>query len=506
MLLFFFYSETGPAFLGRYSPELFGSTSIIYFCLTLFSAFFWLSDSPATEQHTYIIVFVDIIALTLLMHASGGVESGLGMLIAVSITGGALVMSGRSALLFAALATLFVISEQVYRTFYGHSSAHFSQAGFLGGVFFATALLTLVLSGRVRASEQLAQSRSEELVNLSQLNEHIIEHMRTGVLAVNQNNEIMLMNNPALRLLAMPMVRPGNSLLDASRELTDMLKEWRKHKQYRCSTFRPDPHGVEVKPHIVPLGTGDAADILIFLEDNSQIQREAQQMKLASLGRLTASIAHEIRNPLGAISHASQLFDESPELNPSDRRLTEIIKTNSGRVNKIIENVLQLSRRKETQPQPILIAEWVGDLVEDLVRSHGFNNSSLQLQIEPKDSRAVADPEQLRQVIINLCNNARDHTDEGANLLIRITGGKVEEFDHPVLDVCDNGPGIKEDVAKQMFEPFFSTSPQGTGLGLYITKELCEANQIRLEYLPSPTQGSCFRLHFRKFFKRRARP
>ncbi|MEJ2611897.1 MAG: HAMP domain-containing sensor histidine kinase, partial [Candidatus Thiodiazotropha sp.] len=235
--------------------------------------------------------------------------------------------------------------------------------------------------------------------------------------------------------------------------------------------------------------------MLIFLEDTSQITREAQQMKLASLGRLTASIAHEIRNPLGAISHAAQLFHESSNLDKADRRLTEIITTNAARVNQVIENVLQLSRRDPGKPQPIALKSWLRKLVQELVKHHGFTEQEVLIQVEPEGTEVIADPEQLRQIITNLCNNAREHCN-AKPLQLQLLGGMTQEFNHPVLDVVDNGPGIKPNVAKQIFEPFFTTRNNGTGLGLYIAKELSETNRIRLEYIPGPTGGSCFRLHF----------
>jgi two-component system sensor histidine kinase PilS (NtrC family) len=218
-------------------------------------------------------------------------------------------------------------------------------------------------------------------------------------------------------------------------------------------------------------------------------------MKLASLGRLTASIAHEIRNPLGAISHASQLFRESPNLNVADKRLTEIITTNAARVNQVIENVLQLSRREPGKQVTIQLEPWLKKLIADLIRHQGFKEESIRLQIEPLTTEVFADPEQLRQLLSNLCNNAREHCDK-KSLQPRIVGGETKEYQHPILDVVDNGPGIAPEVAKQIFEPFFTTRNTGTGLGLYIAKELSETNRIRLEYIPGPTGGSCFRLHF----------
>jgi two-component system sensor histidine kinase PilS (NtrC family) len=304
------------------------------------------------------------------------------------------------------------------------------------------------------------------------------------------------MNDPAWHLLDMPDAPTGSLLETASPELYETLVHWRYNHQGECPPFHCRPQGPEIKPYIKPLGLGGLGGVLLFLEDNSIIQREAQQMKLASLGRLTASIAHEIRNPLGAISHASQLFDESLDLNPADRRLTQIIKTNSARVNQVIENVLQLSRRKQGTPAWLNLNAWFEELIHELIKSQGFSPLILHLQINPEDTDVFVDKEQLRQVITNLCSNAREHASEKTKLRIQMIGGRIAEFNYPVVDIMDNGPGIAPDVARQIFEPFFTTRSQGTGLGLFIAKELCEANQIRLEYIPGPTGGSCFRLHF----------
>ncbi|MCU7842719.1 MAG: PAS domain-containing protein [Candidatus Thiodiazotropha sp. (ex Monitilora ramsayi)] len=495
-LLYFFYSGTGPDFLGQSDPKLFAFIITLYTGLAILSVLFWYWRSPKPEHQAYLILFVDISAITLLMHTSGGVESGMGMLIAVSITGGALIMGGRAALLFAALAALAVIAEQLYDYFNGIPGVRFAQAGFLGTVFFATALLTLVLSGRARASEALARARADELGQMAKINEYVIQHMRTGVLVLDADDSILMINNPAWHLLGMPTAAVGSSLQSASPELSHQIQHWRKDITSNPPTFQSQRQGPELKAHFRPLGSRDAGDVLIFLEDTTQITREALQMKLASLGRLTASIAHEIRNPLGAISHASQLFDESPDLNPADKRLTEIIKTNSARVNQVIENVLQLSRRSPGDPKPIHLKPWFEILSKELIKNHGFNAKTLHTQIEPANCQIIADTEQLRQVVSNLCNNAMEAMDDSNSLKLLIAGGLTKEYDHPVVDIIDNGPGIEPEAAKQIFEPFFTTRNQGTGLGLYIAKELCEINSIRLEYIPGPTGGSCFRLHF----------
>jgi two-component system sensor histidine kinase PilS (NtrC family) len=333
------------------------------------------------------------------------------------------------------------------------------------------------------------------LDHLANINAYVIQHMHTGVLVVDASSNIVMMNDPAWHLLGMPTNASGSQLVKASPELAHMLRKHRSDSKRRHYKFRSQHQGPELKAHFNPLGGEEKGDTLIFLEDTSQITREAQQMKLASLGRLTASIAHEIRNPLGAISHASQLFDESADLDPADKRLTEIIKINTERVNQVIENVLQLSRRDPGKPHNIQLNKWLQKLITELIKHQGFERQELFLQIEPPITEVIADPEQLRQIMTNLCNNAREHGPKHT-LKVMIVGGMTQEFSHPVVDIIDNGPGIEPKVAKQIFEPFFTTRSTGTGLGLYIAKELSETNHIRLEYIPGPTGGSCFRLHF----------
>ncbi|RLJ18103.1 histidine kinase [bacterium endosymbiont of Escarpia laminata] len=495
-LPFFFFTGTGPGFLGQFAPELFAFVATIYLGLVLASGIFWYWRSPEVEQQVHMMIFIDILAITLLMHASGGLESGLGMLIAISITGGAVMTGGRAALLFASLASLLVIAEQIYAELTGSFPALFTQAGFLGAVFFALALLTHVLSKRARESEELAHHRAHDLENMARLNDYVIQHMQTGVLVIDDQGKILLMNEPAWRLLGMPDAQPGNRLGAASPELAEMLVEWKRTRRCDCPPFRAIPRGKELRPRFNALGRGNLGGVLVFLEDTSRVLLEAQHLKLASLGRLTASIAHEIRNPLGAISHANQLFSESPNLDRADQRLIEIIKVNSGRVNQVIENVLQLSRHKPGERTRFNLHSWFEEIIAELIRNQGFGSDIFSLQIEPQETQIQADPEQLRQIVTNLCNNALQHTQEPAALKVTIVGGRVPELDTPFVDIIDNGPGIPPDVAKQIFEPFYTTHNSGTGLGLYIARELSEGNRIRLEYIPGPTGGSCFRLIF----------
>jgi two-component system sensor histidine kinase PilS (NtrC family) len=494
-----YFSGLGPSYLGSSSAHLFEATIVVYLGLVVSSSLFQFWRSPPADQQVQSALFIDIIAITLLMHASGGITSGLGLLIAVSIANGSLLLGGRLALLFAALASLAILTEQLYAQLKGlFPVTAYTQAGMLGITFFAIALLAHVLSRRVQETERLARQRGLDLANLAQLNEYIIRNMNTGVLVVDRDSSIRLMNETAHLLTGLPKTGAGTPLSAVLPELSLLLDSWRRDPQTPPPAFQPQPGARELKPELTPLGAD--AGTLIILEDSARVAAQAQQMKLAALGRLTASIAHEIRNPLGAISHAGQLLAESPELNRGDRRLTEIIKDNSIRVNDVIETVLQLSRRDRAQPEYLRLSSWTGHFVDDFCRSRSVDPEVFQVHIEPADFLVQADPRQLQQILGNLCDNALKYA-AGADRSpqIRIEGGLELEGRYPLLDVIDNGPGIPSENTNQIFEPFFTTGAKGTGLGLYIVKELCANNNIEIEYIAPPGVGSCFRLGFRSW-------
>ncbi|WP_260295510.1 sensor histidine kinase [Sedimenticola hydrogenitrophicus] len=494
-----FFSKTGPALLGHTDPGLFALTDIAYIGLVIASGLLLYAGRPLSpNQQTFLMVFVDIGAITLLMHASGGISSGLGMLLAVSIAAGSLITRGAYASLAAALASLVVLAEQVYahlnQTF---ETTAYTQAGLLGTLFFAIAILAQVMARQLKTSEALSSQRKLDLADMEQLNDYVIQHMLTGIIVVDTDSTIRLMNESAWYLLGMPEVGTGSPLDQACHKLAVQLAEWDPEQHIPPEPFRPAAGGRELTAGFSLLGENNQGGAVIFLEDTATVTQQAQQMKLASLGRLTASVAHEIRNPLGAISHAGQLLRESSEIPQADRRLIDIISTNTGRVNEIIENILQLSRRGRSLPKEFLLKPWLEQFIGELARTLNLSAGALQLRIEPDSTLIRMDPSQFRQVFVILCENSIKHFDrEREALSIQISGGITRESGGPFVDIIDNGPGIAPEHVRQMFEPFFTTRNAGTGLGLYIAKELCEANRLGLDYIPPPYGGSCFRITF----------
>jgi two-component system sensor histidine kinase PilS (NtrC family) len=495
---FSFFTKTGPGHLGSSSSTLFGTVIVLYLVLVTASGLLLRVRWPSAQQQAQLSLFVDILVITLLMHSSGGLSSGLGLLIAVSIAIGGLLMRGRLSLLFAALGSLAVLTEEVYSQLVDTGRQTFYTLGGLQGVtFFAVALLAHGLSKRLRETEKLAKQRGLDLANMAQLNEYIIQHMHTGVLVVDREGSIRLLNETARQHLGPESIKPGDHLAQRLPQLHALLQSWHADPSGGAREFRPHPGSRNLRSEFAPLGPEAAQGTLIMLEDSARLAEQAQQLKLASLGRLTASIAHEIRNPLSAISHAGQLLAESPDLEGADRRLTRIIKDNSDRVDGIIETVLQLSRRHPANPEYLPLHAWLRRYKDEAVRDGLLSAADVAVDIEPAGLEIQADTYQLRQVLDNLCDNAVKHaTGEDGLLRLRLVGGVGPGDHYPVLRVCDNGPGIPEEQQQAIFEPFFTTGNKGTGLGLYIAKELCEINRIDLEYENTPDAGSCFRLAF----------
>lgn len=487
-----------PAPFGSHAPTLYVALCYGYLAAAFVAAVAvrnrMLPFNTLVDIHT----FTDIVFITLLMHASGGVGSGLGMLLVVSVAAAGLLSMGRTATLFAALASLAVLVEQSYLSLNApdhitREAINYPQAGMLGATLFATAALAHTLARRIRASERLARQRGIDLANMAQLTDYVIQHMQTGVLVADAGGQIRLINTTARQLLglgAKPIA--GTPLGQQVPSLQKQLMTWREGGRQESDLFEVPQTGQQVLPRFMPIGNG--TDSLIFLEDASDANQRAQQLKLASLGRLTASIAHEIRNPLGAISHAGELLEESPGLENGDKRLLRIILEQSKRINAIIESVLHLGRRDRAHPERIELSPWLQRFLEEFQRNATCHPGDIRLNVEPADLAVQFDPIQLHQIVWNLSLNGLRHAATAPAPKLEISAGRSGQ--DTWLDVRDHGPGIPPEVAEHLFEPFFTTEGKGTGLGLYLARELTESNRARLICLPPPDGGARFRLLF----------
>ncbi len=483
-----------PRPLGETNIGLFRAAALFYFLFGLSSAVAGRLRRPDFDTQVVLQIYVDIFTISLFIHASGGVSSGFGVLLVVAIAGGSILSGGGVALLFAATSALAVLGQQYYGWATGiFSTASFAHVGMLAAAFFASAYLTYISARRIRISEELAAEREVDLANLAQLNEHIIRRMQAGILAIDAQGHIRLMNRSAQRLLGVSRESGGKQLSHVLRDLAELMQEWHEDVSRATHIFRPEGAETKVMASFAAIGAEANDGVLVFLEDASGLAQRAQQLKLAGLGRLAASIAHEIRNPLGAISHAGQLLIESNNLDKADRRLNRMILDNAERMNAIIEDVLQLSRGKPAEPETVPLARWLDGFVADFVTTNVAAGDAISVRVEPPDLEVRFDPNQLRQVIWNLCENGLRHSNGDPGL--ELNAGLGEKTLRPYLEVQDHGEGIPVDVEEQIFEPFYTTRADGTGLGLYLARELCEGNQASLNLMRGQ-EGGRFRVTF----------
>ncbi|MEO1079847.1 MAG: HAMP domain-containing sensor histidine kinase [Pseudomonadota bacterium] len=442
---------------------------------------------------------IDIICLTLVSDASGGMTSGLPLLLTVTIASSAVLISKRSiATLVAALAVLAILTDTLRLVSTG--AANFGSlfpAGLLGLLFFVVSGIVQIVALRLGRAEAIAVERADDLYRLQRLNEQIVQNMQTGILLVDDEARARVLNAAAGRLLdpTRPLaVEQGRELSDYSSELAQRLDNFLHTGVQRGAPFQTREDGAELVARFQRLAGESRMQTLVFLEDYRPVAAYAQSLKLTSLGRLAASIAHEVRNPLGAISHATQLLQESASLGDDDRHLVKMILANSHRVNEIVESVLQISRREPPQTETIDLLDWIIDYRD---RYQLSRETDVELTIEYVDPKARIDfdPQHLDRVLDNLVDNAIRHNFEAtekhaAELRIRVDRGNGE----CVIDIYDDGAGVAQKDVSRLFEPFFTRSHSGSGLGLYLCRELCELNQSRIAYAPTSDGRSRFQI------------
>lgn len=495
LLLGLYVFGYSPLFFDQLEPRSFFLIVLVYALPALALLAATQLRVPSLEAQSHLAFFVDAIAIVTLMYAAHGVGSGLGVLLITPAVGCSLVLPLRMGLLHAAIGTFAIFSEELWRqSAGGYVMSEMTTAGLLGLMLFATALGAGVVAQRARKSEALAVRVGSDLASLSRLNDRIVESMDTPVLVLDEQRRLRLLNAAAKRLTSATTGSEGRTVAEVFPPLGDALRLWEGTPNLEPGPLFLEAGGPELLPRFTRLGHNARAPVLVMLDDAARVREQAQQMKLAALGRLSAGIAHEIRNPLSAIRHAGQLLAESSQLAPEDQRLLEMIQRHSVRIDKIVEDVLRLSRREVAAAQSLQFREFIERAIA--VYREGCPRSARVFEVEPiPDSLRVRfDPSQLQQILSNLWQNSFEHGG-GDAVRVLLSTGRLNPGQRPYLDVVDNGQGIPAVLRDKIFEPFFTTAHQGTGLGLYLCREMCEYNQARLLYVPRE-QGTQFRLIF----------
>jgi two-component system sensor histidine kinase PilS (NtrC family) len=473
--------------------QLFWETTLAYGGLGL--GFFFLSPAWRSRFHIQLLlrVVVDVAVMTIWLYAGGGIKSGLALLFVVPVAAGSMLAPGMLALFFASLAALCVLGESVLRVVQGDGAeVSLFQAGLTGGLYFAASAVTRSLAGRLIRQEELAQRRGETLRHQLEINRLIIGDLSTGVVMLGADGQIHTTNRSAQRLLGLDLNTQQLTAVPYLGPLAACYERWLRQGTPADATAIvtldiPSEQGTterRLRLRFFNPKIEGAGDSVVLIDDLGELSDQARQLKLAAMGRLTASIAHEIRNPLAAISHAGALLSED-ELTPLHNRLVGIISENANRLNRIVEDVLQLARGRRQGSDRIDLCDW---LKQTVIRFCGDRNvDALRVSYALHASDVVAfDENQLRQVVVNLLDNALRYASDHVGA-VRLTT-RFQDAGRLELWIEDDGPGVPQADRVQLFEPFHTTHPQGTGLGLYLAREFCLNNDADLQYVPSPNR------------------
>lgn len=498
VLLTLFRTGYGPDFFLLLRPTTFYYGCLAYALMALALLLMGVYRQPGLRLQAHLHLTADTLAIAALVLGSGGIASGLGILLLPPVIGSSLVVRPRLAAVHAAAATLAMFAAEFLYQWLGRAwdINDYSQVGLLGLMFFASGLVANLVAQRARRSEAMAARVGSEFLNLSRLSENIIESMHTGVLVVDATDRVRVANAAARRLAGEAMV-PGASLHAADPTLAAALRDWREGSSDPVTPVYAVATGRELTARLTQLGWGAQAPVLLMIEDAAELRRQAQQIKLAALGRLSAGIAHEIRNPLSAIAQAGQLLAESGEISGENQRLLAMIQRHTARIDRIVREVLDLSRRDRGHQVPIDLREWLLRTAALYHESHPHAPRPIELLDVSPRLRVHFDPEHLQQILFNLWDNSFEHgARAGSALAVTLQASRSPDSGAVQLDVSDNGAGIPPALHDRVFEPFFTTHGAGTGLGLFLCRELCEYNQAQLSHVPGRV-GATFRIRFR---------
>ncbi len=469
-------------------PLLFSLTCAGYFLAALLFREPLLARRDHFERQVVRQAMVDIVCLGLLLYLTGGNASGLGLLLIVTVAAVGMLENTQAVLFWAAVASLVVLGEQTLQLLAFQAGLEgYIRGGLLSMGFFGVALLSHALARGTLASDQLAREKTRQAESLARINERMIQELPYAVMAIGGDGSLLQFNGQAEQLLETHFF-PRCALGHCAPQLAEFWRLWREGGKLPQHPFLVGREGHRVRARFVELEPTRREGALVVLEDMTDLESQAQKMKLASLGMLTANLAHEIRNPLSAIRHAAGLLKEDVREGLSPK-LTRIIEDNARRLNGLVEDVLSLNRRDRVERESIDLASYLPGFVQQFSLQEGVPDGVIATYLA-SDIRACMDRGHLEQILWNLFRNAwRYCARHPGSIRLRALGNE-ERTD---IEVLNDGPPIPDDVQTHLFEPFYTTDKQGMGLGLYIARELAEANQAELRYV-AKADGALFRL------------
>ncbi|CAA6822404.1 MAG: Histidine kinase [uncultured Thiotrichaceae bacterium] len=479
-------------------PGLFNQVMAVFTVIVIIENIFAYMQWPRFTIQLYVNSTTDIVTLLAIMYASGGVSYGLGILLILPVITPNLFQPSQFSLLLTAITVILLISIEMSLQNKGENFQELSRTGFLALFMMLSSWLANSWSAQAYKTATLARKRGLDLASMSQLNQSILDHIQTGVIVLEDSRTIKHMNQSAMSILGQPKDWRNQPLIDFAPELDAWFRFWSDNHRPKVMSYDINHQGTtSLKARISQLGTRSNATSLIYLQNTHEEKEQLQDMKLASLGQLTASIAHEIRNPLGSISYAAQLMEEAGNLNEEDAHMNQIILSNAKRTDVIIDNVLNLSKRKNPKRINLRLKLWLDAFYKDFIAQNKLSEDQVSLFMDPENIEVTFDPDHLHQILWNLGRNAVKYAKEDPkDLMLQIQVSIPAHTSDVILSHIDNGKGISKPMQQRLFEPFSTSGKKGIGLGLFMSRELAQANGASLEYEKLASDGSCFRLGF----------
>lgn len=485
-------------------PSLLIKVLFAYFAFSFVFAVFSWSKQADFDISLPIQTIIDIGFILLMMHLFHQNQVGISLLLMITIVFASFISEGRYAIFYAAMASIGILLKETYSIYLvGENADSYTNAALLSVSCFAAAWLSHTLAVRMITSERLASERGLDIVNLAKINALITQEMPNGVLVTGEHQQLKHFNQQFTLLTGLDdevlttCILEKRSLSTIAPDLAQLLATW-THSQQEFKTAEAVKLGLpnrDLGIRFMPLSPSKTEGAVIFVEDWSQIQTQAHQVKLAALGRLTANIAHEIRNPLSAISHANQLLQED-STDPATLRMLTIIADNVQRLDQIIKDVLELNRRDRTNQESILLNSFISDFYYQFCAVEKIEPEAFKIQLNDQSIEIFFDRRHLNQILWNLCKNGWRHSQKNAaSLTLSMKISRNAQF----VDIAinDDGTGIAPSIQANIFEPFMTTEKTGTGLGLFIARELAEANGAKLNFKTSMT-GTQFTLNVKR--------
>ncbi len=464
------------------------TTGFYIWCLTYFLiitlALFAPSTHPRLRALQPMSGVVDIVMMSILMYLSGGINSGLGILILPFVATACLMSSGRYTFTYAALTTILIFFfsliglDHPLETLSTKTSETYIifNAGLLAGAAFLVAWPTSFAMRHIQRATDTISEHQDQIIRLSQLNSLVLNRVQEAIIVIDKQHKILLHNAQAT------IYFPPALLAQQSKQniFQPVLNLWRNNHNLSFE-YLGDIHQLPVRIRAISMHDINPPILMLFIRSEEDIAQESQADKLASLGQLTANIAHEIRNPLSAIRHANELLFESNQ-NAFTDKLERMINSNIDRIDKLLEEVLALNKRLKPKVEAIDLREFLPEFLQDIYLSIPESQGKISMQFFMRSTIVMFDRNHLRQILWNLVNNAWRHSQQDLQA-IKIYGRPDGYKDRLLLHVIDNGKGISPEIHRKIFEPFFTTEHHGTGLGLFIARELAQSNLSTLQYL-----------------------